>query len=104
MKIRRVDGPSMEPTLLSGDIVLSKRVNTGDLIPGDIIIIKHYGKELIKRLSSIDSSGIYISGDNKEQSTDSRHFGLLPIESEVWRVVMVWPKSARWPRAVVRSV
>lgn len=47
--------------------------------PRDIVIIEHDGKEKIKRVLEVHDEMIFVVGDNSAESTDSRHFGELPI-------------------------
>ena len=71
--LRRVVGNSMKPALFEGDIVVGvrrKRVR-----PGDIVVAKQRGREVIKRVDAIKKNKVYLVGDNKRQSTDSRQYG-----------------------------
>ena len=58
---------------------------------GDIILAEHPYKssvKIIKRIAEIESDGkLQLIGDNPAQSTDSRTFGAVSIESIVGRVV-----------------
>ena len=72
----------MLPTLKPGRIVLA----TGWFKPkslkvNEIIIVLHNNTDKMKRIKKIDGQMIYIVGDNPNQSTDSRHFGWLPLTS-----------------------
>lgn len=70
----KVYGNSMFPTLKEGQEVLT--FNWGQVKAGDIVVIKD---QKIKRVQKIMGNKIYLVGDNKAQSTDSRHFG--PVNS-----------------------
>ena len=88
--IRRVSGKSMEPALTAGQIVWGlKWFNT--LKVGNIVIFEHQGKEKIKRLDKIKGNKLYLVGDNKKSSTDSRDYGYIDIASVKARVI--WPKN-----------
>ena len=93
MLVRRVSGKSMAPTLKPGRIVIGQRGYdaTRRLKVGDIIIIKHDGLEKIKRVALLRDNEVYVLGDNSAASTDSRHFGWLPL-SAVYALV-VWPRA-----------
>ena len=80
----------MAPRLLSGRTVIVNRWFT-PLKVGDIVVVSHDGKEKIKRLTQIDGQRIFISGDNRLQSTDSKDFGWLERDSVVAK--LLWPRS-----------
>jgi len=88
MILRRVTGYSMVPSLGPGQIILARK--SRKLRVGDVVVFRHRGLEKIKRLHAVNDGRIHVRGDNKNLSTDSRHFGSLPIEHVVARVI--WPK------------
>jgi nickel-type superoxide dismutase maturation protease len=75
----RVEGDSMMPSLRSGDRVLIDP--KASVKPGDVVLARHPYRssvQILKRLSSIEPDGrFYLSGDNPDDSTDSRTFGTL---------------------------
>ena len=94
-----VDGMSMSPTFKDGGYVCATIVKDDDTInAGDIVIFKHEGVYLIKRVhatpgeatqpdevKSIPSltmkdNEYYVLGDNWENSNDSRYFGAISRE------------------------
>lgn len=86
--IRRVHGESMLPTLPPGKIVLA--LMRRNVRQGDVVIIKHDGLEKIKRVTQVQSSKIFVQGDNPAQSTDSHTFGWLPVHALAGKVI--WPR------------
>lgn len=97
---------SMEPTLKTGSLILGLRI-FDELKTGDIIIFKHGGSYLVKRIVACEGDTLvhqnaivtvpencfYVLGDNAENSHDSRYWDnpfvsyedvmaklLLPIE------------------------
>lgn len=84
--VRRVSGNSMLPTLQSGRIVLGYRWFYR-LKPGDVVILRHNGLEKIKRIVAVNSQGISVQGDNRKESTDSRHFGAVPKSTVIAKLL-----------------
>ena len=92
--IRRIVGESMHPTLLPGTVIIALRAKR--LVrPGRVVVLKHNGIEKIKRLSKKLGQELFLEGDNKLGSTDSRQFGWLPTSHVIG--VAVWPLSV-WRR------
>ncbi len=84
-KLFKVKGKSMEPTLKEGDYVLlrlTRRVKNGDLV-----VFNHGNKEMIKRVSKVEGSKLWVIGDNKSHSTDSRYFGWVDTKEVTGRVI-----------------
>ena len=78
----------MLPTLKSGDAVLVDKRATVKI--RDLVLAEHPYKssvKLVKRVGDISSDGYVLSGDNATESTDSRAFGAVSIESIIGRVV-----------------
>ncbi|XP_017778580.1 PREDICTED: mitochondrial inner membrane protease subunit 1 [Nicrophorus vespilloides] len=105
-------GPSMEPTIYTDDILITERLtlNYRNLQRGDIIIARCPSSprdQICKRItglpgdrmitelgrSSIVPRGhVWIEGDNRSNSSDSRSYGPIPqglIKSRA--VCKVWP-------------
>lgn len=79
----------MLPSLVPGNIVLGVRFGLKPR-PGRLIVIKHDGLEKIKRVSKSDNGLYYVTGDNPDHSTDSRHFGWIPASAV--QAVIIWPR------------
>ncbi len=90
LALRKIEGHSMTPRLLDGHIVLVNRWFTPVKV-GDIVVVNHDGKEKIKRVTKLDNQRLFISGDNRLQSTDSHDFGWLERKSVVAK--LLWPRS-----------
>lgn len=78
MRVRRVTGVSMEPSLYNGDIVITRRKTPK---VGDIVIAKINGREVIKRVKSCSPTALFLQGDNLSASTDSRNYGPVDFTS-----------------------
>ena len=94
VKVRRIVGESMSPTLVPGDIVLLWTFLPRYKI-GDIVMVRHNGLEKIKRIHDVDKQNarVYLLGDNPAHSTDSRAFGWLDVRSVVGKVW--WPRRPK---------
>lgn len=42
---------------------------------GEIVAVKVNGRDVIKRVQKVHDRNIFVQGDNKEESIDSRRFG-----------------------------
>lgn len=78
----KVYGNSMLPTLQEGQEVLT--FNWVKVKVEDIVVVK---SGIIKRIQKIIDNKIYLVGDNKDQSTDSRHFGPIDLDQVIGKVV-----------------
>ena len=95
--VRRVvvAGDSMALTLLDGDrlVVLARPWGTpARPAVGDIVAVKdprRPDRVLVKRVASVERphGTVVVLGDSPDASTDSRHFGAVPIGSLIGRVV-----------------
>ena len=90
--IRRVTGESMQPTLLSGDIVLVDTRAYLVSMPsvGDIVLARHpYQRDvsIIKRVADITPERrLVLHSDNPHVGSDSRQFGTISQQRLVGRV------------------
>lgn len=85
----RVVGQSMAPTLNDGEFVLvSERIEPR---AGAIVTARGSGStvEIIKRVSQIDSAGVWLLSDNAQVGTDSRSFGALNPSSVTGVVTII---------------
>ncbi len=75
----------MEPFLKEGDRVLLLR--TKNIKKGDIAVFAAAERDCIKRVASVTRSSFFAEGDNKQESTDSRHYGGLSKAQVVGKVL-----------------
>ena len=93
----RVSGPSMAPTLRSGDLILARRTTSAR--PGDVVVARFRSRPdllVVKRAVRPEAGGWWLSSDNEFTSDDSRAYGVADVVGRV--VVRYWPS----PRSVMR--
>ncbi len=76
----------MLPAYHPGDILLGWQWKP-TIKPGDIIVSRVDGRNVIKRVRSIDKDAVEIVGDNPAESTDSRTYGPIKKESITARII-----------------
>lgn len=83
-----VEGDSMLPTLSGGDKVLVDP--RGYIAVRDVVMAQHPYKsevKVVKRVADIADDGrLTLRGDNPAESTDSRAFGTVSLESIIGKV------------------
>jgi mitochondrial inner membrane protease subunit 1 len=91
-----VSGDSMVPALQDGDrLLVGPRFGVQ---PGAIVAIRDprsSGRLLVKRVHRRGADWVDVRGDNDRGSTDSRHFGPLPLRLVVGRIVYRYAPPAR---------
>lgn len=75
LRLYRVAGESMLPAYAPGDTLVGWCWFTPRV--GRVVVARHGGRPLIKRITAISEQGVWLEGDNPGHSTDSRHFGPL---------------------------
>lgn len=78
---------SMYPTLKNGQIILALAVR--EFREGQVVVAFQNGREVIKRIESIEDGKIFLLGDNTNASTDSRHNG--SITDDKIEGIVFWP-------------
>ena len=95
----RVTGPSMAPTVRSGDRLLVRRVRApGAVRPGDVVLARFPSRPellVVKRVRRSVPGGHWVEGDNPVVTDDSRAFGTAVVVGRV--VARVWPHPGRLP-------
>lgn len=94
--IRRVRGDSMSPALRNQQLILFVRQSTPH--SGDIIMFLHDGKEMVKRVLQTHTNRVWVEGDNKNHSTDSRHFGWVDKSAILGVMKISFPVAIEPPK------
>lgn len=85
----RVVGESMLPSLIPGEQIVT--FNWAYLVfrpeIGDVVVVNIKGRYLVKRIVQVKGQKLFLEGDNKEKSTDSRKYGWLDQASIIGKVV-----------------
>lgn len=75
----------MEPALPAGSFVLVRKTNS--VKPDDIIAVKYGDQILIKRITEIKNNQLWLVGDNKNDSYDSRTIGWIDTKNTVGKII-----------------
>lgn len=78
----------MRPALRHGQIVWCRE--THRVKSGQVVVAFVKGREVIKRVQSVDQHKVTLAGDNTDASTDSRTYG--PILDHYIEGVVIWPR------------
>ena len=86
-----VSGLSMIPTLAPGERLLVR--TDGPIVIGDIVVFRRADQFEVKRITRIQTEGVFVQGDNDLVSTDSRTYGVIPHEEVIGvATYRLWPK------------
>lgn len=77
----------MEPAIKTGSFVLISSWYPSPKV-GHIVLFELDGKQILKRISDITNEKVELLGDNTADSTDSRHFGTIPISAIKGRAIL----------------
>lgn len=93
---------SMSPTLIPGDVILIDTwvYQKQNMVSGDIIVFQHPNRNVImvkriKNLRGEEEKAIFVIGDNKKSSIDSRRFGWIPGDNVLGKATFIWFNTQR---------
>ena len=95
--LARVSGPSMSPTVASGDRLLVRRVgDPGTVRDGDVVLARFPSRPellVVKRVRRAVDGGHWVQGDNPFVTDDSRSYGVAVVVGRV--VARLAPRPGR---------
>ena len=89
-----VSGPSMVPTLRSGDALIVRR--GGPVRSGDVVVARFRSRPdllVIKRAVREEDGGWWVQGDNGLIQDDSRRYGVADVIGRV--LIRYYPRPGR---------
>lgn len=91
LKKFRVKEYSMDPYLKNNDAVVVFRYLFSRPKVGDVIIFHHTTPPhmFIKRITKMNKKKVWVEGDNKKNSIDSRTFGFIDQRNIIGKVIKV---------------
>ena len=99
--LARVSGPSMSPTVRSGDRLLVRRVTGPAGVRAGAVVLARFPARpellVVKRVVHPLPGGHWVQGDNPLVTDDSRAFGPAVVVGRV--VGRLWPRPGRLPPA-----
>src|SRR3989344_2991396 len=95
---------SMEPFCREGDFVLVNRMSYLFSCPkvGQLAVLKdpRDSRHIVKRIVVFKDSFVWVEGDNKERSTDSRDFGWVSVKALLGQAKVIH-KTALLDRSIM---
>ncbi|KZR86630.1 nickel-type superoxide dismutase maturation protease [Synechococcus sp. MIT S9504] len=99
-RLFQVEGDSMLPALQPKQRLLVKSLAKPDQppSPGTVVVCHHpsdFNLVITKRVWHSTETWLELRGDNQDESTDSRHFGPVPLDRVIGVVTAVIPSTSR---------
>ncbi len=90
LRIFKAADRSMEPAIKGGEYLIATGW-FGKLKPGDIVVLEHPARriKIVKRISALSDNSVYVLGDNREMSEDSRSFGYVDRAAVAGKVICI---------------
>jgi signal peptidase I len=96
---------SMEPFCQEGDFVVVNRMSYLFSRPkvGQLVVLKdpRDSRRIVKRIGVVKDSFVWVEGDNREKSTDSRNFGWVSVKALLGQAKVIH-KTALLDRSIMK--
>lgn len=99
IKIVKVRGGSMRPTLIPGDYIIVTKARS--IRPGFVVLVNHseFGV-IVKRVKSVDKNSLRLEGDGHVTST-TLEMGDVPLSNVIGRARwVIKPGWFKWPKSL----
>jgi len=96
---------SMAPAYQAGDLVITDRIQAGDIEAGDVVSLDHYapiGESMTHRVQDVERSGGAVRVTTRGDANDSSETWSVAADQVVGKVVTVIPSIGR-PAILVRT-
>lgn len=92
LRILRISGHSMEPEFSDNDIVVVGKFPFVrlHLKKGDVVVFRYKKDLLLKRVKKIDNGKVFLVGNNRGDSFDSRKFGWIKKSDVLGKVRKIY--------------
>ena len=81
----RIEETSMSPYLKPGDIVII--LKSKNIENNNVVVFDRSGDYFVKRVKKVKDNKVFLEGDNKKESIDSRKFGWLDKKDIIGKIV-----------------
>jgi len=95
MFLRRIRGNSMSPALKPGDVVIGWQ---RPVVAGSIVLARVGSRDVAKRIERVEGDQVYLVGDNRLDSTDSRHYGNVARSAIIGTIMIVFASTVDPPK------
>jgi nickel-type superoxide dismutase maturation protease len=94
LKLIKIHGNSMIPYIKPNDYILIRKFIFKKKIKlDDVIVFRKDNTLMIKRVFEINEDDIFVMGDNKRESNDSRIYGSISLNHIIGKVIHIFGRK-----------